>query len=68
MNTEEELVLNVWDIFKDGIPAKQRKDKAYSLIRYFVEAEIITDVEALEGEDEVIDEVIEMFKDDEGDY
>lgn len=66
MNTEEELVINIWDMFKDNVPAKQKTDRAYALLKYFVDAEIITDVAALEGEDDNIDEAITLFDDEDG--
>lgn len=66
MNTEEELVINIWDMFKDNVPAKQKTDRAYSLLKYFVDAEIITDVSSLEGEDDNIDEAIALFDDEDG--
>lgn len=68
MNIEESLVLEIWDIFKDGIPPKQKEDKAYLLLKSFIDAEIIDDVKKLEGEDTNIDAAIEMFDDYEDEY
>lgn len=64
MNSEENLVIDIWDIFKDSVSPKQKENKAYLLLKAFVDAEIIEDVASLEGEDDIIDAAIELFKED----
>lgn len=68
MNIEETLVLEIWDIFKDSIAPKQKVDKAYLLLKAFIDAEIIDDVKALADEDAIIDEAIELFEEEDEEY
>ena len=67
MNSEENLLIDVWDIFKDSVSPKQKENKAYLLLKAFIDAEIIDDVSSLHGEDDIIDSAIELFKEDEDD-
>lgn len=68
MNIEETLVLEIWDIFKDSIAPKQKVDKAYLLLKAFIDSEIIDDVKALADEDAIIDEAIELFEEEDEEY
>jgi hypothetical protein len=65
MNSECKLILEIWDTFRDLIPASRREDAALSLLRLCTEYEMDVDPVDLEGEDTYLDKAIEAIKEDE---
>lgn len=67
MSSECELLIDLWDHFRDLIGAKVRGDAALHLIRLFEEHGFEIDLKQLEGEDNYLDEAIEALREDDED-
>lgn len=67
MSSECELLIDLWDHFRDLISAKSRGDAALHLIRLFEEHGFEIDLKLLEGEDSYLDDAIEALREDEDD-
>lgn len=64
MNSESKLVVELWDYFRDLLPAGKRQAAVTHLLRLFEEYGIEIDHHDLEGECEYLDEAIEIVKED----
>ena len=67
MDSETKLVAELWDYFRDVLPAGKRQDAAIHLLRVFQENGIEIDESELEGEDEYLDEAMSLILEDEED-
>ena len=66
MTSETELVINIWETFKDFIPASKRADYAVDLIRHCVEYGFeASDLAAIVDEDDDLTEAYELVFEDE---
>jgi len=65
MNSETKLVVDLWDFFRDQLPAGKRQAAATHLLRLFEEYGMEVDHEDLEGECEYLDDAIEIVREDE---
>ena len=69
MEISEEVVLEIWELFMEQLPASKRNDLAVRYLKIFLDQEIeISDLEDIRGEDEHIDHALEHFADDDQDY
>jgi len=65
MNSETKLVLEIWENFRDLIPASKRLAAAEKLLNLFIDYdELDFDPSMLSGEDEYLDEIIENLDND----
>jgi len=67
MSNESKLVVELWDFFRDQLPAGKRQAGAAHLLRLFEEYGFEIDHEDIEGEDEYLDEAIEHLHDNDHD-
>lgn len=67
MDNESKLVVELWDYFRDMLPAGKRVAAAAHILRLFEEYGFSVDHDELEGECEYLDEAIEHFDDGEDD-
>ncbi len=67
MSSENELLIDLWDHFRDLIGAGRRVDSVLHIIRLFEEHGLEIDLAALEGEDNYIDEAIGLLQEEEED-
>jgi hypothetical protein len=65
MSSESKLVVELWDYFRDMIPAGKRQDAATHLLRLFQEYGIEVEQAEIEGECEYLDEAIAVHLEDE---
>lgn len=73
MGSESELVLHLWETFKDVIPAGKREDTANKMLKILQEwgVEIEDVAKELQGEDTYLDRAFDNFiepDEDEDDY
>lgn len=61
----EKLLLEIWQNFRDMLPAKSREDAALSLLKSFEEYSFDINPADLIGEDEYLDAALEINQDDE---
>jgi hypothetical protein len=67
MNSESKLVVELWDYFRDMLPAGKRVAAAAHILRLFEEYGVDVDHDDLEGECEYLDEAIDHFDDEDED-
>jgi len=62
MGSESELVLNLWETFRDVIPAGKREDTANKMLKILEDWVDIEDVaKELHGEDSYLDRAFDHF-------
>lgn len=64
MSNESKLVVELWDFFRDQLPAGKRQAAAAHLLRLFEEYGFEIDREEVEDECEYLDEALEHLHDD----
>lgn len=68
MNDEAQLLLLIWESVQEHIPQREKKEVASSIIKHMIEyghdLQLLRDVD---GEDHILDSVIEELDEDEGD-
>jgi hypothetical protein len=63
---DEELIIEVWEIFRDHVPEKTRAAAAEQFIDFLVDKDTDTDVlEGLKGYDPHLDDAIDLVLGDE---
>lgn len=67
MSSESELLINVWETFKDFVPASKRSEYAIDLMRHFAEYFDPSDLVAVVDEDDDLTEAYEAVCVDEDD-
>ena len=65
MDNETKLLLEIWQNFRDVIPTARRDDSALALLKSFEEYGFDIDPSEVEGEDEYLDNALEVLKDEE---
>jgi hypothetical protein len=65
MDNEAKLLLEIWHNFRDIIPVARRDDSALTLLKAFEEYGFDIDATDIEGEDEYLDNALEVLRDDE---
>jgi hypothetical protein len=65
MDNESKLFLEIWQNFRDLIPTHRRDDLAFTLLKSFEEYGFDVDASEVDGEDEHIDNALELLDDDE---
>lgn len=65
MSSECKLVVELWDYFREMLPAGKRVGAATHLLRLFEEYGFEVDLNEIEGECEYLDEAIELLADGE---
>lgn len=63
MSNDSKLIVEVWDTFRDIIPAARRDDAALKVLRLFEEYGF--EIHEAEGEDKILDEALELLREDE---
>ncbi len=62
---DEQLIIDVWETFRDYIPEKQRDTAASQYLDFLVEQEVDTDtLEGLKGYDPHLDQAIDLVLDE----
>jgi hypothetical protein len=65
MDLEAAFILELWDVFRDKIPAKEREDVAYSFLKLLNDWDIdVLSMRDLREEDNHIDSALELLKDE----
>lgn len=64
MSSERELLIDLWDHFRDLISPKARVNAALVLIKLFEEHGLEVDLRDLEGEDDYLDEAVSLMTDE----
>lgn len=64
MDNETKLLLEIWQNFRDLIPANRREDSALMIVKAFEEYGFDIDVSDLHGEDEYLDTALEVSNND----
>jgi hypothetical protein len=67
MSSDSELLIGLWDHFRDLISPKLRVDSALVMIKLFEEHGLEISLHELEGEDNYLDEAVSVLKDDDED-
>ena len=65
MSSESELILEVWETFRDTLPAGKREDAVIRLLKVFENHGYDIDVGLLEGTDQYLDEALQAYSDGE---
>lgn len=65
MNNETEMVLILWEKIKDFIPANKREDSAIQILDTITDFLDEVKLDALLGEDEILDSAIKIINEDE---
>lgn len=65
MNNETEMVLILWEKIKDFIPANKREDAAIQILDTITDFLDEVKLDALLGEDEILDSAIKIINEDE---
>ena len=66
MSSESELVINIWETFKDFVPASKRADYAVDLMRHVANYGFdASDLATIVDEDDDLTEAFEMVFEDE---
>lgn len=67
MDLEASFVLELWDVFRDKIPAKEREDVAYSFLKLLNDWDVdVLSMRDLRDEDHHIDAALELLEEEEG--
>ena len=65
MEISEEVILNIWEIFYEYLPASKRNDAAVRYLKILLNQDIeISDLDGIRGEDEHLDYAIERLTED----
>lgn len=65
MNNETEMTLILWEKIKDFIPANKREDAAIQMLDTISDFLDEVKIDALMGEDEILDNAIKIINEDE---
>lgn len=69
MEISEEIVLEIWEMFMEHLPASKRNDFAVRYLKIFLDQDVdISDLEDIRGEDEHLDHALDHFSDDDHHY
>lgn len=61
---DNNLVLTIWDVFEEDIPAYKKYDRAYELLRALEDVSVEIDLPLLKGENTYLDHAIEKMHDE----
>jgi len=64
MTSESKLVVELWDYFRDLLPARHRAEAALHVLRLFEEYGIEIKKSDIEGEDDYLDDALNTLHDD----
>lgn len=63
------LVLEIWELFRDNVPIKKREDVAVSFLKILENNDIYPpDQQFIKGEDETLDKIIDILYAEEVEY
>ena len=63
MRDDNEMIVEVWEVIRDVVPAAKREDAALRLLKVFEENGF--DINEIEGEDSILDEALTLLRDEE---
>ena len=63
MRDDNEMIVEVWEVIRDVVPAAKREDAALRLLKVFEEHGF--DINEIEGEDSILDEALILLRDEE---
>lgn len=63
MRHDNEMIVEVWEVIRDVVPAAKREDAALRLLKVFEDNGF--DIGEIEGEDAILDEALQLLKDEE---
>lgn len=63
MRDDNDMIVEVWEVIRDVVPAAKREDAALRLLKVFEENGF--DINEIEGEDSILDEALILLRDEE---
>ena len=63
MRDDNDIIVEVWEVIRDVVPAAKREDAALRLLKVFEENGF--DINEIEGEDTILDEALTLLRDEE---
>lgn len=67
MDLEATFILELWDVFRDKIPAKEREDTAYQFLKLLNDWDVdVLSMRDLRDEDNHIDSALDLLEEEEG--
>lgn len=62
------MVLTVWELFDEDIPASKKNDRAYDYLRALEDTGVELDLPLLKGENSSLDNAIAKMRDEDEEY
>lgn len=63
MRDDNDMIVEIWEVIRDVVPAAKREDAALRLLKVFEENGF--DINEIEGEDSILDEALLLLRDEE---
>lgn len=61
-DSDNTLIVEIWEVVRDVVPAAKREDAALRFLKIFEDNGF--DIEDIEGEDPILDEALNLIKDE----